>query len=55
MHPTVITGDRIDRPPIKIAMTTACDILELPWISLSEFVVIVGLGGSLIQASKNAD
>ena len=41
-HVVVVTKDREDKPGIKIAMTTACDILRLAHCSLPDFLEEIG-------------
>lgn len=38
LRPTVVTDDIVDRPPIKIAMATACGILGVETVTLPEFL-----------------
>lgn len=40
---TVVTGDHVDRLPIKIAMTTACGYLDVPVAEPGEFLDAYGI------------
>jgi rRNA maturation endonuclease Nob1 len=39
----VVTDDVVDRLPLKIAMTTACERLDLPWCRTTDFLSSLGL------------
>lgn len=38
-HPIVVTSDRVDRLPLKIALTTACERLGVAHVSAREFLL----------------
>lgn len=44
--PQVVTDDTVDRLPIKIAMTTACQRLGLPYLTLDDFLQTLGSSGN---------
>ena len=41
--PCVVTSDQVDRMPLKIALTTACDRLSINYMSPREFLEGIGV------------